>query len=148
MIRIKREGPKNPPPDFQRKLRDYNRTHGSPEAAIRWNPISVDLGLGYWDPRWEIWIEVTDNTKQKKVVKSEGDVEEDGRTWRFLNTWQYADNSFAPLDDRVFQALRDADTWTHPETYHEMIEEPERYRKEQEFKVLQDTAYGMRTNWR
>jgi len=146
MIRIKREGSRTPSPGFQRKLRDYNRTHGSPEVDVVWNPTSVNLNYGYYDPRWEIWVEVTDNTKQRKIVESDGDVERNEKTWRFLNTWQYADKSFAPLDTRLFQALRESDTWTHAETYHEMVEKPERYKKEQEFKALQDTAYGMRTN--
>ena len=152
MIKIKREGPKRPPPDFEQKLRDYNRTYGSPEVAVFWNGTNTILRRdsdGFpieWDPRWEIWVEVTDNTKQTKTIESEGDVEFEGKTWRLLNTWQYPDKSFAPLDDRVFQSLREVDTWTHAETYHELVEKPERYKKEQEFKALKDTAYGMRTN--
>lgn len=147
MIRITREGPRKPSPDFQQKLREYNRAYGSPEIAVVWNPMSVNLGHGRWDPRWEIWVEVTDNTKQRRIVKSGRDIEVDGKTWRFLNTWEYPDESYAPLDDRVFHGLREADTWTHAETYHEMIEKPERYREEQSTKVLQDAAYGARSYW-
>ena len=146
MIRIKREGPKDVPPDFRRRIDDYNRTYGSPEIDIVWNPTSKNLNDGFFDPRWEFWVEVTDNTKQKRTIESEGDVERRGKTWRFLNTWQYPDGSYAPLDDRIFQALRQADTWTHSETYHDLVEKPERYREEQEFKALMDTAYGMRTS--
>jgi hypothetical protein len=148
MIKIGREGTRELSPDFRRKLEEYNRMYGPPEVDIRWNPTSVNLGHGRFDPRWEIWIEVTDNTKQKRTVESEGDVRSGMKTWRFLNTWQYADKSFAPLDNRVFRALREADTWKHAETFHEVVELPERYRKEEEFKALQDTAYGMRTNLR
>ena len=147
MIRIKREGPREPSPDFKRKIRDYNRTYGSPEVAVVWNSMSVDLGYERWDPRWEIWIEVTDNTLQRKTVKSEADREFEGKTWRFLNTWQYPeDKSYAALDDRVFPAFREVDTWRHREIYQEIIEKPEQHQREREFKVLKDIAYGVRDN--
>lgn len=112
-----------------------------------WNPTSVNLGNGLWDPRWEIWVEVTDNTKQRRVVESDKDLRAQGKTWRFLNTWRYPDGSFAPLDDRVFWSLYQMDSWAHPETYHELVEKPEREREELVNKELRETAYGARSYW-
>ena len=140
---IRREGPRVPPPEFLEKLRDHNIDYGSPEVAVVWSPESINLGSGRWDPRWEVWIEVAENTHpDQKYVTAKGDRVQGGKTWRFLNTWRDHEDSFAPLDDRFFLALNRADTWSSKDHYQKNVVAPHERAEKAQFDLLKDAARG------
>lgn len=148
-IKIKREGPRALDREIQRKLKSWNEDHPGPDVAIVWNPLAVKLGQGCYDPRWEIWVEVTSNSHPNhRFVEKQGDIRFDGCTWRFLNTYKQPDGSFAPLDDRLFRALYWSDTWRHREHYEEALVSQDIRKKKAETDMIRDTAYGLTEKWK
>lgn len=135
--------------DFAKKLREFNNRPG-PDVAVFWNSTSVVLpGKDVWDPRWEIWMEVTDNSHpDNRYIDKAGDTWHDGRRWRFLNTWKNPDGSFAEMDDRLFRALWWTDGWRTRDHYDETVLSLDRSKREQELQMTRDVAYGVASYWR
>lgn len=136
------------PEEFSRKLKDYNEAHGSPRIRVVWNPRARRIGDKEFDPRWEVWIELMDNQLMGKEQLNSKDRFEDGRFWRFLQTWQYPDGSFLPLDDRFFQALRVADTWAKRDDYYERYVRPQEKLEEEGWRDLKNAAEGVTSYWK
>lgn len=153
-IEIKRQGDVELDCSFARELKAYNNGHPGPDVAVFWNSTSVcvDRRDGVWDPRWEVWIEVTDNSHPgNRYIDKSGDTYSEGKRWRFLNTYKYEDGSFAPLDGRFFEGLNWADTWRmrkDNDHYAETVEGLDKRKRETELAMTRDTAYGLASYWR
>ena len=147
-LRVHHEGSREVDRDFRAKLDEYNRARGSPRIKVRWNPVARKTGVREFDPRWEIWVELIENQLTREDQAGKKDRYEDSSWWRFLQTWEYPDDTFLPLDDRFFQAAHEADTWTSREHYDERLVRPEEVKKEREWKDLLDVAGGVGSHWR
>jgi len=116
--------------DFQRKLDDWNSALTGPhKIVLQWNS-RVRLRRkdpDIWSGRWELWVTMEDSSHPlSKYLRRAGDRHLPDKGWcRFLQTWQYDDGTFAPLDDRLFGQLRRQDTWRNRRWYQEVIEETE-----------------------
>jgi len=149
-IEIKRQS-KEMDRDFARTLKRYNEDHPGPDIGVFWNSTSLclDRKRGLWGGRWEIWVEVTDNSHPgNKYLDKTGDTWHNGKRWRFLNTYKNDDGSFAPLDDRVFTALHWADTWRNKNHYDETVMSLDRSKREQELAATRETASQLASYWR
>lgn len=75
--------------------------------------------------RWEIWAELVPNTHSlNRFPISSKDIHLDGSLWRFVQTWQYDDGSFCPLDQRIISSARQADTFRNRRFYEDHVERP------------------------
>lgn len=103
---------------------------GRPRDFLRWNPrfAPEPANQDHWQGRWEIWCELMDVAhplaKNKLAETDEWDSEH--QCWvRFLQTYQTADEKFAPADERLIVGLEMANTWKNRRFYEDHVEEPE-----------------------
>ena len=132
-------------PDFQRKLDEFNAAQGGPSYIdLCWNPRS---------DRWTVWAVPQDYGHHPlsktwvtpKLLRKYLDGSD--KRGVFLFTWQGAQSEFLPLDDRLFEALRWADSFSSKDHFERTIEQPEMKRNLTLKKELRDIAYGAREYW-
>lgn len=85
-----------------------------PRVFLRWSKQKS---------RWEIWVELADNSHPgNKFLRSKKDRWcPEAKCWlRFLQTYQYEDGSYAPVDERLLLGLRMADTWERGDILDEL----------------------------
>jgi len=132
-------------PDFQRKLDQFNSSQGGPSKVEicwdmrrnRWCVFAIPVDYGH-HPLSKTWV-------TPKLLRPF--LDGSGRTGVFLFTWQDANGEYLPLDDRIFQALHFADSFTSKDHFEKSIEEPEMQRELSRKKDLRDIAYGAKNYW-
>lgn len=106
-----------------------------PNVLLRWNSKKHGYENGTFAGRWEVWIKLVENTHSlNRHSISKKDLFQDGCIYRFLQTWCYvedvdSDLGFCPLDGRILQSLRLADTFRNRRFYEDVYENFE-YNKE------------------
>lgn len=137
--------------DFQRKLDEFNAAQ---------QPRVVDI-YAVWDPRidrWTIWALPVDHSSHplhrkhitKKLCKPfpDGSGREGVRLFVLAEyNARMEDIGFMPLDDRLFDMLRLADTFSSKDHYEKTFEEPEARKALAQQKAVRDIAYGARSYW-
>jgi hypothetical protein len=135
--------------DFQRQLDEFNESQGG--------PAYIEL---CWDMRrnvWTVWAIPVDygthplakNWVTPKLMKPF--LDGSGRMGVFLFTWSDPDSTppggFMPLDGRLFNALRYADTFRDKHHFDQTITEPELKKEMLLKKETRDIAYGAASYW-
>lgn len=105
---------------YPRVFLRWNARHGKPTREVDDRPV--------WDePRWEIWVELKSVSHPgAKNIRQKTDLwNTDAQCWmRRLQTYENADGSFAPADERLIVGLQMADTWANRRFYEDHVEAP------------------------
>jgi hypothetical protein len=110
------------PPDFQRRLDEFNRTQGSNALHLIYNPTGKwvqkrsympdgTIRPAIYEPRWEIWVEWDDITTRTQHFSKFPAYREwfNGVIVR-IGPYEYPDGSYAdPFNEGFFTAARIAD---------------------------------------
>lgn len=142
--------PEPTPPDFQRKLDEFNDSQGP--------GVKVDVCFDPKIKRWTVWAVPQGDTSHPKynpralrqLIRPFPD--DSGRWGVKIFTWAESnergeDTGPRALDDRIFQVLRVADSFRSREHFEEVFEEPEQRRAMETSKMIRDIAYGARSYW-
>jgi hypothetical protein len=132
-------------PDFQRKLDEFNASQGGPSYIDvcwdphrdRWTVFAVPQDYGH-HPLSKTWV-------TPKLMRNF--LDGSGRRGVFLFTWRGANGEYMPLDDRLFTALRYADSFSDKRHFEKTIEEPEAKREMELKKERRDIAYAAKEYW-
>jgi hypothetical protein len=137
-------------PDFQRKLDEFNRSQNA----------HVDIAVT-WDTRrrrWQVWAIPTADSSHphynpKMLLQLARTLPDgSGRSGVKLFLWarydeQGQDAGYLPLDDRLLDSLRMADSFRSRNHFDEVITEPELQKEITLKQRLRDIAYGARSYW-
>lgn len=108
---------------MERRLGEFNNNYTGPDVFFVWN--------GHTE-RWEIWSELR-GVSHPDALNEQYDSDRwfsDRSCWgRKLVSWahrdeQFLDVGYASLNEGVFDALRQADTWSDRLWYEEHVDEP------------------------
>ncbi len=135
--------------DFQRELDLFNESQGGPAyIAVCWD-VRRD--------RWTIWaipVDYGTHPLAKNWVTPtlmRDFLDGSGRRGVFLFSWTDPDSNppggYMPLDGRLFNALRYADTFRDRKHFEHTVEEPELKKEMLLKKETRDIAYGAASYW-
>lgn len=119
-----------------------------PRTFMVWNPHYAYLGENRWDARWQIWVELADNSNpdlERKAERTKGLSKKDrwnadAHCWmRYLQTYNNRDGSFAPVDERLLIGLELADTWANRRFYEDNVEDPEAFAEDAKMRMNRST---------
>lgn len=136
--------------DWERKLDEFNSAQGGPSrVAICYDP-KIE--------RWTVWaIPIQDshhplgrNKNVQILLRSFPDGS--GRQGVRIFIWCDVDDNgrdigYRALDDRVFEALRYADTFSDKDHFEKVFTEPDMRRERNFNKFLREIAYAARSYW-
>lgn len=131
--------------DTKRKIDDFNASQGG--------PARIEL---CWDPRRDRWcvFAIPQDYGTHPLSKSwvtpallRPFLDGSGRRGVFLNTWQDEHGDYLPVDERLFDALRYADTFRDKEHYENNFKRVEVQKELALEKGRRDIAYGARSYW-
>lgn len=135
----------HPQPTIPDSVKEVLDAQKSPRVRVIWEPTK---------PRWEVWIELIDNSHPnnrfyKSLKGRRRDRYIDGTWWRFLQTWCFKhprtkkDIGFCPLDNRFLRALHEVDTFKNRLFYEEEIEAREQEKEQKSRKERLETFSGV-----
>lgn len=137
------------PEDFQRKLDQFNTAQGGPSRVeVAWNPKSS---------RWEVWAVPTEIAGIGKFRDVTARLrrpfpDDSSREGIKLFTWEEYNEKgqrigFLPLDNRIFDALRWADSFRSKNHFDETIKNPEIEKEVRSKAHIRAVAAGTANYW-
>ena|SRR5688572_1767756 len=132
-------------PDFQRRLDEFNQSRGGPShIAVAWDSKKN---------RWRIWaIPVQDShhplAKNDLTNKMSRIIPDNSGRWGIaLNLWQGPNGEYEPMDERLFDSLRLADSFASKDHFEKHFGEPATALELAQRKRIRDIVAGAKSYW-
>lgn len=129
-----------------------------PKVIMVWNPRYLYPGEhepapgSEWpSPRWEIWVELRSSTHEKaknEITKLDRWSPEHQCWMRYLQVYDNADRSFAPVDERLLVGLALADTWANRDFYDEHVADAYDLAEQRRILTAKETMAGSSNYYR